>query len=89
MQGTSQLIQSNQKRLEEVRRIRYSIVNGTSILTDQEVGQIKEQAALLGEDGGAMVGKILNQTKELAGQLADVLKMVEGHLKELGKRVAL
>jgi hypothetical protein len=36
-----------------------------------------------------MVGKILNQVKELAGQPADVLKMVEGHLKELSKRLAL
>ncbi len=44
---------------------------------------------MLGEDGGAMVGEILDQAKELAGQPADVLKMVEGHLKELGKRVAL
>jgi hypothetical protein len=89
MQGTSQLIWSNQKRLEYVWHIREAITNGTSILTDQEVGQIKEQAALLGEDGGAMVGKILNQVKELAGQPADVLKMVEGHLKELSKRLAL
>jgi hypothetical protein len=40
------------------------------------VGQIKEQAALLREDGGAMIGKILNQAKEIAGQPADVLKMV-------------
>jgi hypothetical protein len=36
-----------------------------------------------------MVGEILDQAKELVGQPADVLKMVEGHLKELGKRVAL
>jgi hypothetical protein len=89
MQGTSQLIRSNQKRLEDVWRIREANANGTSILTDQEVGQIKEQAALLGEYGGAMVGRILDQAKELAGQPADVLKMVDGHLKELSKRVAL
>jgi hypothetical protein len=56
---------------------------------DQEVGKIKEQAALLGEDGEAMVGRILDQAKELTGQPMDVLKMEEGHLKELSKRVML
>ncbi len=38
---------------------------------------------------GAMVGRILDQAKELAAQPADVLKMMEGHLKELSKRVVL
>jgi hypothetical protein len=36
-----------------------------------------------------MVGRILDQAKELAAQPADVLKMMEGHLKELSKRVVL
>jgi hypothetical protein len=71
MQATSQpLLRSNQKRLEEVRRIREALTTGASVLTDQEVGQIKEQAALLGEDGEAMVEKILDQAKEFAGQPA-------------------
>jgi hypothetical protein len=83
------MIQSNQKRLKEVRCIREAIAAGTSILTDQEVGQIMEQATLLGEDGGAMAGEVLNQAKELAGQPADVQKMVEGYLNNLGRRAAL
>jgi hypothetical protein len=36
-----------------------------------------------------MVGEVLNQAKELAGQPADVLKIVEGYFKKLGRRVVL
>jgi DNA polymerase III delta prime subunit len=57
-------------------------------LTDQETEQIKEQAALLAEDGEAVV-RILDQARELAGQSADVLKMVEDHFKGLSKKVVL
>jgi hypothetical protein len=81
MQSSQPIVRSSQKRLEDVRHIREAIATGASILTDQEVGQIKEQAALRGKDGEAMVRRVLDQVRELAGQPADVLKMVEGHLK--------
>jgi hypothetical protein len=48
-----------------------------------------EQATLLGEDGGAMAGEVLTQAMELTGQPADVLKMVQGYLNNLGRRAAL
>jgi hypothetical protein len=48
-----------------------------------------EQANLQGEDGGAMIGEISNQAKELAGQPADVLKMVIDYRRKLGRRSAL
>jgi DNA repair ATPase RecN len=89
MQGTSQVLQSTQKRLEEVKRIRNAIANGDSVLTDQEMRQIMQQAALLGEDGDAMIGEILNQVKEVMNQPADVLRMVEDYLRNLGRRAAL
>ncbi len=43
----------------------------------------------MGQDGEALVRRILDQARELAGQPADILKMVEGHHKELSKKVML
>jgi hypothetical protein len=76
MQGTNQVLQSTQKRLEKVKRIRDAIAKGDSVLTDQEVRQIMQQAALLGEDGDAMIGEILNQVKEVMNQPGDDLRLV-------------
>jgi hypothetical protein len=54
MQGTNQVLRTTQKRLEEVKRIRDIMTNGDSVLTDQEVRQIRQQATLLGEDGDVL-----------------------------------
>jgi hypothetical protein len=82
MQGNSQVLRSTQKRLEEVKRVGDAIANGDSVLMDQEVRQITQQAALLGEDGNAMIREILNQP-------AVVLRMIEDYLRKLGRRAAL
>ncbi len=80
---------SDQKRIEDISRIREAIAKGVSALTEQEVEYIKQQMALLGEDGEAGVGRVMGRAKELACQPADVLKMVEDYLKDLGNRVML
>jgi hypothetical protein len=56
---------------------------------DQERSEITQQAVSLGEDREAMVEELLARGKESASQPADVLRMIEGHISELGKRVAL
>ncbi len=56
---------------------------------DQDVELIKQQAALLGENGEVAVGSVLDKARELTSQPADVLRMVEGYLKELSNKVAL
>jgi hypothetical protein len=76
MQGTNHVLQSTQKRLEKVKRIRDAIANGDFVLKDQEVRQIMQQAPLLGEDGDAMIGEILNQVKEVMNQPGDDLGLV-------------
>jgi hypothetical protein len=86
MQGTSQVLCSTQKRLEEIKRVRDAIANGDSVLTDQEVKQITQEAALLGEDGDTMIGEILNQVKEVMNQPVDGLRMIEDYLRKLGRR---
>jgi hypothetical protein len=70
-------------------RIRDAIATGRSILTDQERSEITQQAVSLGEDREAMVEELLARGKESASQPADVLRMIESHISELGKRVAL
>jgi hypothetical protein len=89
MQGSGQILRSTQKRVEEVKRIREAIEKGDSILMDQEVRQVTQQPVLLGKDEDAMVGEILNLTKEIGNQLADVLRVVEDYLRKLGRRAAL
>ncbi len=44
---------------------------------------------MLGEDGEAVIEEILDRVKEVASRPADVLKMIEGYINKLGKRVAL
>jgi hypothetical protein len=55
MQGASQLVWSNQKKLDEVKCIRDAIATGRSVLTDQERRVITQQAALMGEDREAVI----------------------------------
>jgi fatty acid-binding protein DegV len=71
-----------------VKRIREAIEKGDSILTNQEVRQILQQAALLVEDGDA-IREILNKVKEVIHQSADVLRVVEDYLRKLGRRATL
>jgi hypothetical protein len=87
MQAGSQLVRSNKKRLEKVRPIRDAIATGRSVLTDQERNEITQWAAWLGEGGEAMIEELLDCVKEVAGQPADVLRMIEGYISGLGKRV--
>jgi hypothetical protein len=89
MQSSQQVPQSDQKKMEDIRRIREAIAKGASVLTDQETEYIKQQAALLGEDGEAAIGRDLYKARELASQSANVLRMVEGYLKDLSNKVAL
>ncbi len=89
MQGGGQLVRSNQKRLDEVRRIRDAIATGRPVLTEQERSEITQHAASLGKDWEALVEELLVRVKELASQQADILRMIESYISELGKRVTL
>ncbi len=75
--------------MEDVHRIREAIARGASVLTECETDYIKQQTALLGEDGEAAVNKILEKAKELTCQPADILRMDEDNCKDLGNRVVM
>jgi hypothetical protein len=47
MQSGQQVLQSDQKKMEEVQRVREAITRGESVLTDCQVGFIRHHAAEL------------------------------------------
>jgi Flp pilus assembly pilin Flp len=79
----------DQKRLDEVRRIREAMALGSSILADKERAEIVEYARIVGMGGEVLVGKLLTQIEEQAGQPLAVMKMIEGYFTKLGKEAAV
>jgi hypothetical protein len=62
---------------------------GNSVLTGTQQELIEKYAALLGEDGDAIIQDIQGEA-ETAGKLpADVFKLIESCLRDLGKRAAI
>jgi hypothetical protein len=82
------LVRSDQKGMEEVQRIRAALAEGRPVLTEAQKDLIKQQMALLGEDGDAIIRGIQEEA-ESAGRLpADISKVIEKCCQELGQRVA-
>jgi hypothetical protein len=81
-------VRSDKKGMEEVQRIRAALAEGRPVLTEAQKDLIKQQMALLGEDGDAIIRRIQEEAK-LAGHLpADISKVIEKCCQELGQRVA-
>jgi hypothetical protein len=89
MQGSQQVLPSDQKDMEEVQRIREAIQKGESILTDSLVEFIKHNAAVLGEDGRAAMREIQQKATEPGCLPADIARIIEGYCKDLGRRAML
>jgi hypothetical protein len=74
--------------MEEVQRIRAALAEGRSVLTEAQKDLIKQQTALLGEDGDAIIRGIQEEA-ESAGRLpAAISKVIERCCQDLGRRVA-
>jgi hypothetical protein len=74
--------------MEEVQRIWATLAEGRPVLTEAQKDLIKQQMALLGEDGDAIMRGIQEEA-ESAGRLpADISKIIERCLQDLGQRVA-
>jgi hypothetical protein len=81
-------MRSGQKGLDEIQRIRVAMEGGNPIITETQKKLIKKNAALLGEDGDAIIQDIQTEA-ELEGCLpADIFKIIEGCCQDLNKRVA-
>jgi hypothetical protein len=71
-----------------IQRIRAAMEAGNPVITETQKALIKRNAALLGEDGDAIIQDIQMEA-ELEGQLpADIFKIIEGCCQDLSKRVA-
>jgi hypothetical protein len=83
------LMRSGQKGLDEIQRIRAAMEGGNPVITGAQQELIEKYAALLGEDGDAIIQDIQGEA-EIAGKLpADVFKLIESCLRDLGKRAAI
>jgi hypothetical protein len=83
------LMRSGQKGLDEIQRIRVAMEGGNPVITGAQQELIEKNAALLGEDGNAIIQDIQTEA-EKAGKLpADVFKLIESCCRDLSKRVAI
>jgi hypothetical protein len=83
------LMRSGQKGLDDIQRIRAAMEGGNPVITVAQQELIEKYAALLGEDGEAIIQDIQGEA-ETAGKLsADVFKLIESCLRDLGKRAAI
>jgi hypothetical protein len=82
------LMRSGQKGLDEIQRIRAAMEGRNPVITETQQELIKRNAALLGEDGSAIIQDIQAEA-ELEGRLpADIFKLIESCCQDLNKRVA-
>ncbi len=75
--------------MEDIHCIREAIARGASVLMEREADFIKQQTAVLGEDGEVAMNKIQEKARESACQPADILRMIEDYCKDLGNRVMI
>jgi hypothetical protein len=81
------LVQSDQKGMEEVQRIRTALVEGRPVLTEAQKDLIRQQTALLGEDGDAIMRGIQEEAESVQRLPADISKIIERCCQDLSQRV--
>jgi hypothetical protein len=82
------LVRLDQKGLDGIQRIQTAMADGCPILMEAQRDLIKKNAALLGEDGGAIIQDIQAEA-ETEGRLpADIFKIIERCCQDLNQRVA-
>jgi hypothetical protein len=82
------LMRSGQKGLDEIQRIRAAMEGGNSIITEAQQGLIKKNAALLGEDGNAIIQDIQAEAEKTGSLPADIFKLIESCCQDLNNKVA-
>jgi hypothetical protein len=80
------LIQSGQKNLDEIQRIRVALEVNSSVVTGAQRELINKYAALLGEDGKAMIEDIEEEAKKPGKLPVDVFRLIDGCLHSMGQR---
>jgi hypothetical protein len=80
------LIRSGQKNLDEIQRIRVALEGSSSVVTGAQRELIDKYAALLGEDGKAMIEDIEEEARKPGKLPADVFRLIDSCLHSLGQR---
>ncbi len=81
-------MRSGQKGLDEIQRIRTAMEGGKPVITEAQQGLIERNAALLGEDGNAIIQDIQAEAEKTGSLPADIFKLIESCCRDLSKRVA-
>ncbi len=89
MQIGQQVLWSDQKKMEDVQRVREAIRRGESVLTECQVDFIRRHTEKLGEDGEMVMNKIQERAGEPGCQPADIVRMIEDYCEDLGNRAML
>jgi hypothetical protein len=83
------LIRSGQKNLDEIQRIRVALEGNSPVITGTQRELIDRYAAVLGEDGKAMIEAIEEEARTPGKLPADVFKLMESCLHSLGQRAKI
>jgi hypothetical protein len=80
------LIRSGQKNLDDIQRIRAAMESGNPVVTAAQQELIEKHAALLGEDGRAIIQDIEEDARKTGKLPADVFRLIDSCLHSLGQR---
>jgi hypothetical protein len=80
------LMRSGPKNLDEIQRIRAAMEGGSPVITGAQRELIKKHAALLGEDGKAIIQDIEEEAGKAGKLPADVFRLIDSCLHALGQR---
>jgi hypothetical protein len=80
------LIRSGQKNLDEIQRIWAAMEGGNPVITGAQRELIEKHAALLGEDGKAIIQDIEEDAGKAGKLPADVFRLIDSCLHDLGRR---
>jgi hypothetical protein len=82
------IVRSDQKGMEEVKRIQEALAEGRPVLSEAQEELIRRQSTLLGEDGDAVMQAVQEDAVTIGRLPADVAKVIEKCCQDLGRRVA-
>jgi hypothetical protein len=82
------IVQSDQKGMEEVQRIREALAEGRPVLSEAQEELIRLQSTFLGEDGEAVMQAIQEDAVTTGRLPADIAMVIEKCCQDLGRRVA-
>jgi hypothetical protein len=80
------LIRSGQKNLDDIQRIRAFMEGGSPVVTGAQQDLIEKYAALLGENGKAIIQDIEKEAGKTGKLAADVFRLIDSCLHSLGQR---